>query len=284
MSAEKKLKRNQVDYGSYNKAYRQANKKRIKAVRRKKGIILAIGITGIASALASVFWKYEAKRNQSSEVGLYTYICQQDRETELEKDVGILPVQDERMQDTLLLLVNKTHKIPEGYEPELHWLNNGRCAVAEEMYDALSEMLTDGSDEGREFVVASGYRSQEMQEELLQEDIMADMLNLGFSYQEAYEKEIRETMPPGYSEHETGLAVDIVSLDYQILDEQQEWTEENRWLREHCSDYGFILRYPRGKEDITEVDYESWHFRYVGKEAAKEITEQGITLEEYVGK
>lgn len=186
------------------------------------------------------------------------------------------------INEKLLMLVNKTHKIPEGYEPELHWLKNGSCAVENLMYDALSEMLTDGSREGLQFVVASGYRSKERQEELLEEDIAADMQNLGMSYEEAYEKETRETMPPGCSEHETGLAVDLVSLDYQILDQNQEFTAENQWLREHCSEYGFILRYPKGKEDITEVDYESWHFRYVGREAAKIMTEQGLTLEEYV--
>lgn len=182
----------------------------------------------------------------------------------------------------LLVLVNKEHELPTDYQVQLHWLNNGSCAVAEEMYDALKEMLTDGSTQGREFVVASGYRSREKQRELLDEDIMAAMQNEGFSWQEAYEQEIQETMPPGYSEHETGLAVDIVSLDYQILDEQQEYTEENQWLRENCSKYGFILRYPKGAEAITGVSYEAWHFRYVGEEAAEEIMERGITLEEYL--
>ena len=93
----------------------------------------------------------------------------------------------------------------------------------------------------------------------------------------------QETMPPGYSEHETGLAVDIVSFGYQVLDGKQENTNENKWLRENCSKYGFILRYPKEKEEITGISYEPWHFRFVGKEAAEEITRQGITLEEYLG-
>lgn len=183
----------------------------------------------------------------------------------------------------LLILVNKQHKLPEEYEVELHWLESRRIAVDERMYDALSRMLSDGSDEGHQFVVASGYRDFERQKELLEEDILRDMQQEGLSREQAYEKETKETMPPGYSEHATGLAVDIVALDYQILDEGQEKTQENQWLRENCSRYGFILRYPDGKSEITGVNYESWHFRYVGEEAAQEIMSRGITLEEYLG-
>lgn len=198
-----------------------------------------------------------------------------------------LPVSDRHGPDTgqtdrLLVLVNKDHALPEDYEVELHWLQNGSCAVAEEMYDALRAMLTDGSADGRAFVVASGYRDAGLQQQLLEEDIQTAMKNEGLTWQEAYEKETRETMPPGYSEHETGLAADIVSLGYQVLDAAQEDTEENRWLRENCSKYGFILRYPKQKEEITKVDYEPWHFRYVGTAAAEEIMLRGITLEEYL--
>lgn len=182
-----------------------------------------------------------------------------------------------------LLLVNKEHELPKDYQVELHWLNNRSCAVAEMIYEDLKQMLTDGSVDGREFVVASGYRSRDYQEELLTEDIAAAMKNQGLSWQEAYDQETKETMPPGCSEHETGLAVDIVALDYQKLDERQEGTPENQWLLENCHKYGFILRYPEDKEGITGVSYEPWHFRYVGKDAAKEIMEQGITMEEYLG-
>ena len=182
----------------------------------------------------------------------------------------------------LLMLVNKDHPIPKNYLPRLHWLENKSCAVAEEMYPALKMMLTDGSEEGLQFVVASGYRDSKYQKKLLEEDIAASMESEGLTWEQAYDQETRETMPPGHSEHETGLAADIVSLDYQVLDAQQEDTPECKWLQENCSKYGFILRYPRGKEDITKVDYESWHFRYVGVEAAQEIMSRGITLEEYV--
>lgn len=189
----------------------------------------------------------------------------------------------QKVSENLLLLVNKEHEFPEEYQVTLHWLQNGNCAVEECMYEALRQMLTDGTADGREFVVASGYRSRETQRELLDEDILAAIQQQGLSWQEAYEQETRETLPPGYSEHETGLAVDIVSLQYQILNRAQEETAENIWLQENCSRYGFILRYPEDAEAITGISYEPWHFRYVGKEAAKTIMSKGITLEEYLG-
>lgn len=185
-------------------------------------------------------------------------------------------------QADLLALVNKDHALPEEYSVNLHWLRNGRTAVAEEMYDSLAEMLSDGTDAGGEFVVASGYRSWSEQQDLLEEDIRTTMESEGLTRQEAYDLESRETMPAGHSEHETGLAVDIVSLSNQVLDSSQVDTFENRWLLEHCSEYGFILRYPQGCETITGIDYEPWHFRFVGKEAAGEIMRRGITLEEYL--
>lgn len=189
---------------------------------------------------------------------------------------------EDAVKEEVLVLVNKEYQIPDDYTVELHWLSNGSCAVSEIMYDALKQMLTDGSVNGREYVVASGYRDGEKQKELLEEDIERSMAEKGMTWQEAYDFETKETMPPGYSEHETGLAVDIVALDYQILDEAQALTAENIWLRENCSKYGFILRYPKGKEDITGINYEPWHFRYVGVETAQEITRREITLEEYL--
>ena len=192
-------------------------------------------------------------------------------------DESELPVQNP------LILVNKANPLPDDYEVDLHWLSNGTCAVSSMIYEPLSEMLTDGSSEGLQFVVASGYRDVETQQQLLDEDIAADMQNEGMSWQEAYDKETMETMPPGYSEHSTGLAVDLVALDYQMLDAGQEETPENQWLQENCSRYGFILRYPEGKEAVTDIHYESWHFRYVGVKAAQEIMSRGSTLEEYLG-
>lgn len=180
-----------------------------------------------------------------------------------------------------ILLVNKDNKLSDDYEVELVTLEDGVNRGAKEAYEPLCEMLRAGRKEGLVFEICSSYRSVERQQELFDED-MAAWLKVGYSYSQAYEEVAKETMPPGYSEHATGLAFDIVAYDYQMLDEGQELTEENQWLQEHCAEYGFILRYPKGKEDITKINYESWHFRYVGVEIAKYITENQITLEEYL--
>ena len=87
---------------------------------------------------------------------------------------------------------------------------------------------------------------------------------------------------PGTSEHQLGLAVDIIASSYQVLDEAQENTAEQQWLMANAHHYGFILRYPSEKSAITGIGYEPWHYRYVGKAAAKEIFEQGLCLEEYL--
>lgn len=107
-------------------------------------------------------------------------------------------------------------------------------------------------------------------------------MQMGYSYQKAYNEVSKETMPLGCSEHSTGLAFDIVASHYQMLNAGQENTAENQWLQKHCAEYGFILRYPKGKENITSINYESWHFRYVGNEYATYIMKHNITLEEYL--
>lgn len=180
-----------------------------------------------------------------------------------------------------LILVNKKHKLPEEYEVELLTMYDKVNRAAKEAYQPLNDMLAAGRKEGLAFEICSSYRDVKRQEFLFQEDVDA-LMQRGYTYEEAYAETARETMPPGHSEHSTGLAFDIVSLNYQLLDAKQAATPETLWLHEHCAEYGFILRYPKGKEDITEIDYESWHYRYVGVEAASYIMEYGITLEEYL--
>lgn len=106
---------------------------------------------------------------------------------------------------------------------------------------------------------------------------------MGYSYVAAKERAAEVVAVPGTSEHQAGLALDFVSSEYRRLDEKQENTKGFQWLKEHCYDYGFILRYPNGKTESTGIIYEPWHFRYVGLKAAKEIKASGQTLEEYLG-
>lgn len=187
----------------------------------------------------------------------------------------------EKNNSSEILLVNKENKLPDNYEVELVTLEDGVHQSAKEAYKPLCDMLKDGRREGLVFEVCSAYRSIERQQQLFDEDVNA-LIRLGYTYSQAYEEVSKETMPPGYSEHATGLAFDIVSHDYQILDEKQSNTTENKWLLQHCAEYGFILRYPKEKEDITKINYEPWHFRYVGIDAAKYIMENQLTLEEYL--
>ena len=185
------------------------------------------------------------------------------------------------LDKSTILLVNKNNKLPDDYEVVLKTLPDRTNKAAEEAYQPMCDMLKAARKDDMILEVCSSYRSVERQKELFEEDMRA-LVRRGYSYLDAYDEVARETMPPGYSEHSTGLAFDIVALDYQMLDQKQETTEENQWLREHCAEYGFILRYPKDKEDITGIDYESWHFRYVGVEIAEYIMESGITLEEFL--
>lgn len=184
--------------------------------------------------------------------------------------------------DFTTLLVNKSSYLPTDYSVALTTLKNGQ-QVASVMYEDLRNMLFDGEEEeqGLSFLVASGYRSSEKQQQLLEEEIVKNA-GVGMNEEEAREDALLTVAPAHYSEHETGLAVDIVAVTNQRLDETQESTPENIWLQENCYKYGFILRYPKGKEEVTGFSYESWHFRYVGKDVAKEIYDRGITLEEYL--
>ena len=120
---------------------------------------------------------------------------------------------------------------------------------------------------------ASGYRSYSVQENLYTSRVIND----------GQEEADRYTAKPGQSEHQTGLALDILSEDYQDMDDNFDSTEAYAWLKENCYKYGFILRYPQGKEDITGFLYEPWHYRYIGNnEVAKDIMDRNLTFEQYI--
>ena len=179
-----------------------------------------------------------------------------------------------------LLLVNDWHPLPEDYTVTLASVSNGQ-KVDERIAEPLTDMLNAMRKEKLRPVICSSYRSVERQTELFQEYI-TEKLDEGWSYENAFYNAKTRIAAPGTSEHQTGLSVDIVGKSHQSLDAEQANTKEAQWLKEHCAEYGFILRFPADKEDITGVDYESWHFRYVGTEAASYIMEHEITLEEYL--
>ena len=182
--------------------------------------------------------------------------------------------------DWNLLLVNKQHPVPENHAFELGTIA-GAMECDARILPELFAMLKAAKDEGISLSVCSPYRDISRQKILFDRKIKLHMGN-GYSYMEAYKKASQIVTVPGASEHQIGLALDIISSDYTSLDEGFGKTAAGKWLQEHSKEYGFILRYPKGKEYITGIDFEPWHFRYVGKEAATIIMDNGITLEEFV--
>ena len=167
-----------------------------------------------------------------------------------------------------LILVNNEYAIPESFKVTPVEVENG-YEVDGKIADALKQMLADCRDEGYSPQIISGFRTREEQEYL---------------YEHTANKS--DTAVPGHSEHECGLAVDIIDAGSAgwadpLINEPEDMPAQ-KWLMDHCQNYGFILRYPKDKEKITEIIYEPWHYRYVGKEHAKKIMEKGICLEEYV--
>ena len=183
--------------------------------------------------------------------------------------------------DGLLLLVNPWTPLPEDFLPgELVPVQNDQ-AVDARAYPDLQDMLGDMSQAGLSPLICSSYRSQERQQELYDNKVQR-VMDEGVSLEAAQAEAARWVARPGTSEHQTGLAVDIVSLSNQMLDETQESTPEFQWLAENAWKYGFILRYPNDKTEKTGIAYEPWHFRFVGKEAAEEMHDLGLCLEEYL--
>lgn len=181
-----------------------------------------------------------------------------------------------------LILVNQWNLIPENYEVNVKYLDNGH-AVDERAYDDLQDMLDDCREDGLSPVICSSYRSMEKQKQLYNNKI-SEYISYGCSEDEAEKKAGTLVAVPGTSEHQLGLALDIVDISNQTLDESQENTPVQKWLMNNSWKYGFILRYPTDKSDITGISYEPWHYRYVGKEDAKKIYEAGICLEEYLNR
>ncbi|WP_270499489.1 M15 family metallopeptidase [Blautia intestinalis] len=174
-----------------------------------------------------------------------------------------------------LILVNRNSYIPDDYKIELTELSNGE-KVDSRIYPELQEMFNDARAQGYGLFVREGYRTQEEQQQLLDEKIEA-YENEGKSKSEAKKLAEQWVAIPGTSEHQLGIAVDI-NADTTKSSSDDVYS----WLAENAHKYGFIKRYPSDKTDITGVINEPWHYRYVGKEAALEIYSQGMCLEEYI--
>ena len=182
----------------------------------------------------------------------------------------------ENTQDAwYLIIVNQWNTLPEDYSLELTELSNGQ-KVDSRIYPSLQEMFDDARADGVYPIVREGYRTAQDQQDILDERIDAYLYE-GYSREDAEAAAKAWVALPGTSEHQLGIAVDINA-------EESMCTHESvyAWLAANAHEYGFILRYPEGKEELTGISYEPWHYRYVGPEAAQEIYESGLCLEEYI--
>ena len=188
------------------------------------------------------------------------------------------------LDDPRMVLVNHTSKMPDDYTFDTKEcgsataVNKTLQAVA---CDAFLEMQKAAAADGVTVWMQSGYRSVKYQTSLYERKTKY-YLDKGYDNATAKEKAAAVVNPPGYSEHNCGLAADLNSPEHTGLDEGFEKTAAFRWLCEHAGDYGFILRYPKDAEDKTEIIYEPWHWRYVGVENAAKINASGLCFEEYI--
>ena len=172
------------------------------------------------------------------------------------------------------ILVNKYYGLPDKYEPNdvvpmNNWYSYPNNSIRTEVYEAFKEMSKAAKESGITLIVNSSYRNYESQKQIYDE------------YEDKKGKEYADKYAarPNYSEHQTGLALDIFTPGSGMTNFEN--TEAFKWLSENCYKYGFILRYPKDKEDITGYKYESWHYRYLGKDLAKKVYDSNITFDEY---
>ena len=179
-----------------------------------------------------------------------------------------------------LILVNGEMPLVRNYNVKLKKVQNNHQAD-ERVADYLIDMIVDAKNDGVSLLICSSYRSVSRQEELYDNEV-SKYVSAGKTMDEALAEATFRVAIPGHSEHNTGLAFDIVTPDYQILDINFEKTDTFMWLNANAQKYGFILRYPKDKTDITKIKYEPWHYRFVGVDNAKKINDAGVCLEEYV--
>lgn len=261
-----------------NKRRIQQRNRRFAAAMLVVGVLVCVGITGVVRA------NKKAREEKAQQVYAEQEAKKKAQEQEKEKDTGIRTAEENEKNKWYLRLVNAKNSLDKDNLPEINTVsvNGSDYMVDERIIDDLEEMLSDAQSAGRNPVVCSAYRSWDTQAMLFENKISRVTQSTGLTGEAAETEAATVVARPGTSEHQLGLAVDITASDYTNLDEGQMETEDQQWLMENCWKYGFILRYPVDKTDITGIIFEPWHYRYVGKQAAKEITEQGITLEEYL--
>ncbi len=260
--------------------------RKIKRYRNQRRVIILRGIkylfiiTALLLALAFVLTRFVFKDGGEEEITNTVTVTETTAAAETE------PEEDENIDNKwAMFLVNKNNPLPQDYDSRIdtrvvfeswrEYYLDVRAA------DYLEDMIAAAKEDGIDLLVVSAYRTIEYQQQNFDKSVQ-DRMDRGMTEEEAYADTLAEVALPGESEHNAGLALDIMVEEYQNMDDDGfEDTEAFAWLDKHAAEYGFILRYPKGKQDITGIIYEPWHYRFVGLYYANEIKKSGLCLEEY---
>lgn len=265
----------------------------------KRILILALSVLAAVFAFSASFavWRavsfQRALRAEAESVSLTAQLSAAHERVELlrlrreleredaarERLSAALTARVDEFTQSLLVLVNPWHEVPQGYSVQLDTVEG--YLVDRRAAPALAQMLSDCRAAGFEPIICSAYRTQDYQEMLYRNKIMR-LLAEGVPNKDAPTIAARSVALPGTSEHQLGLAVDLISETYTNLDQWQERTAVQQWLMANCYDYGFILRYPNGTSDTTGIIYEPWHYRYVGATTAAAVKSSGLVFEDYL--
>lgn len=264
----------------------------------KRKIVVTVLVVFIAAAVIAglVLWALAKRTNQTSiqpdnsgpdvkQAEAQTQDTAEEAtkqsETGEETEPETLPQVEIPRDEWYMTLVNADHSLSDDFAVELGVADSRGIEVDVRIIEDLQEMIEDGNADGLQLMIGSGYRSIETQRYLWNQRVN-QYLNQGYSQEQAEAMTSEVIMYPGCSEHNSGLGVDIVSLTNQRMQSDFKDEPEAAWLEENAWKYGFILRYPEDKVEITGVNYEPWHYRYVGREQAELIYESGLCLEEYL--
>lgn len=212
----------------------------------------------------------EISENTDLENKVYFVVLDNKAEPEQEQK------QKKELNDWRLTLVNYENQLPIDFEPTLSYIDKYR-QIDSRVLDELNQMLADMKKDGvKDIWIQSSYRSVMYQTELYNNKIN-EYIEYGETPENAERLTLKTINKPGTSEHNLGLAIDLNYVDYNF-----DKTNAYKWMEENAENYGFILRYRKEKEEITKIDYEPWHWRYIGSEHAKKMNELNMCLEEYV--
>lgn len=196
-----------------------------------------------------------------------------------ESESSLQPQQAEE-RDWRLMLVGPNNLLPDDWKVSLAMTKYG-YEVDARITEDVDSLINAAAQDGVSLIICYGYRTLEQSQQLFEKQLKKQ-LSYGLSEEEAYAEAKRWVAPPGTSDHHTGLALDIVTPEHQVLNHEFYNTPAGKWMAENSWKYGFVIRFPEDKQDITGITYEPWHLRFVGSEHAAAMHENGECLEEYV--